>query len=179
MDVLGTVKTGSKGAGERGSKGTRNEKGWGMRERERKLMRRRLDVEMRPFRRAGNVEHPSGGLLRAVRQSLGIPVEEITAKMGVNRSGIFDFEKREPMSTITLLSMARMAEAMGCKVVYGIVPEGGKTMEELAEERLWAGVLGVPLLNRTERERLSKSASQQVSELASQHVGGLAGEHPN
>jgi hypothetical protein len=27
---------------------------------------------------------------------------------------------------------------MGCKMVYGIVPEGGKTLEELAEYRLWA-----------------------------------------
>jgi hypothetical protein len=31
---------------------------------------------------------------------------------------------------------------MGCKVVYGIVPEGGKTLERLAEERYWKGVLG-------------------------------------
>jgi hypothetical protein len=35
-----------------------------------------------------------------------------------------------------------MAGAMGCKVVYGIVPKNGKTLGELAEERLWAAVLG-------------------------------------
>jgi hypothetical protein len=35
-----------------------------------------------------------------------------------------------------------MAQAMGCKVVYGIVPNRGKTLEELAEKRLWAEVLG-------------------------------------
>jgi hypothetical protein len=34
-----------------------------------------------------------------------------------------------------------MAQAMGCKVVYGIVPEGGKTLEELAERRLWTALL--------------------------------------
>jgi hypothetical protein len=38
--------------------------------------------------------------------------------------------------------MSRMAQAMGCKVVYGIVPVGGKKLEELALERLWAGALG-------------------------------------
>jgi hypothetical protein len=38
--------------------------------------------------------------------------------------------------------MQRMAEAMGCKVVYGIVPAGGKKLEGLAEERMWAAVLG-------------------------------------
>jgi hypothetical protein len=35
-----------------------------------------------------------------------------------------------------------MAEAMGCKVVYGLVPLNGKMLEELAEERMWRDVLG-------------------------------------
>lgn len=52
------------------------------------------------------------------------------------------FEARELRNTITLRSMSRMAQAMGCKVVYGIVPVRGKTLDELAEERLWASVLG-------------------------------------
>jgi predicted DNA-binding mobile mystery protein A len=112
-----------------------------MREKERKLMRERLDVEMRPYRRAGVEQNPTNGLLRAVRQALHIPVAEVAEKMGVNRSGVFDLEAREPENTISLKSMSRMAEAMGCKVVYGIVPKGGKTLEKLAEERLWTSVL--------------------------------------
>jgi predicted DNA-binding mobile mystery protein A len=114
-----------------------------MRERERKLARKRLDVEMRPYRQAGREKNPTNGLLRAVRQALRIPVPEIAAKMGVNRSVVFDLEAREPKNTITLKSMSRMAEAMGCMMVYGIVPVGGKTLDELAEERLWASLLGV------------------------------------
>jgi hypothetical protein len=35
-----------------------------------------------------------------------------------------------------------MAEAMGCKVVYGVVPLNGRTLEYVAEERLWRKVLG-------------------------------------
>jgi hypothetical protein len=35
-----------------------------------------------------------------------------------------------------------VAWAMGCKLVYGIVPESGRTLEELAERRLWESVLG-------------------------------------
>jgi hypothetical protein len=69
-------------------------------------------------------------------------VAEVAKKMGVNRSGVFDLEAREPRNTITLKSMSRMAQAMGCKVVYGIVPNGGKKLEDLVEERLFAGLLG-------------------------------------
>jgi len=99
-------------------------------------------MEMQPYRRAGVAKNPTNGLLRAVRQALRVPVAEIAEKMGVCRTVVFGLEAREPKNTITLRSMSRMAQAMGCKVVYGIVPMGGKKLEELAEERLWAGVLG-------------------------------------
>jgi predicted DNA-binding mobile mystery protein A len=114
-----------------------------MRERERKLFLRKLDVEMRPFRLAGRTKNPTSGLLRAVRQGLGIPTAEVSQKMGARRNAAFDIEVSELRGTISLKSMSRMAEAMDCKVVYGVVPKGGKTMERLAEERLWAELLGV------------------------------------
>jgi transcriptional regulator with XRE-family HTH domain len=114
-----------------------------MREKERRLARMRLDIEMRSYRHAGRAKNPTNGLLRAVRQVLRIPVMEIAEKMGVNRSTVFQLEAREPRNTIRLDSLSRVADAMGCKVVYGIVPKGGKTLGELAEERLWASVLGV------------------------------------
>jgi len=41
-----------------------------MRERERKLARMRLDVEMRSYRQAGREKNPTNGLLRAVRHTL-------------------------------------------------------------------------------------------------------------
>jgi transcriptional regulator with XRE-family HTH domain len=113
-----------------------------MRERERKLARKRLDLEMRSYRQAGREKNPTNDLLRAVRQALRVPVAEIAEKMGVGRSSVFEMEAREPLNTISLMSMSRMAGAMGCKLVYGIVPKGGKTLEELAEKRLWEGVVG-------------------------------------
>lgn len=125
-----------------------------MRERQRKLARMKLDTEMRPYRRAAMEQRPTNELLRAVRHVLRVPVKEIAAKLGVNRSGVFGLEENERKKTITLRSLGRMAEAMGCKVVYGIVPIGGKTLEELAEERLWRELLG------REDEKASESASQ-------------------
>jgi transcriptional regulator with XRE-family HTH domain len=97
---------------------------------------------MRSYRQAGREKNLTNGLLRAVRQTLNIPVAEIAEKMGVNRSVVFDLEAREPKNTISLKSMSRMAQAMGCKVVYGIVPNGGKKLEDLVEERYLAGLIG-------------------------------------
>jgi transcriptional regulator with XRE-family HTH domain len=97
---------------------------------------------MRSYRTAGRVRNPTNGLLRAVRVALRVPVAEIAGKMEVNRSAIWDLEEGELRNTISLRSLSRVADALGCKVVYGIVPKGGKTLEQLAEERLWADVLG-------------------------------------
>ncbi len=124
-----------------------------MRERERKIVRRRLDVEMRPYRRAAMEPHPTEGLLSLVRQVLRIPVLEIAGKVGVERSVLYGLETSERRRTITLKSLNRVAKAMGCRVVYGVVPEGGLTFEELADEI-------------EEMRRVSESASQQASELA-------------
>jgi transcriptional regulator with XRE-family HTH domain len=85
---------------------------------------------------------PTNSLLRAVRQSLGIPVAEIAVKMGICRSVVLDLETRELRGSVTLGSMSRAAEAMGCKMVYGIVPKDGKTLEYLAESRLWMRLMG-------------------------------------
>jgi hypothetical protein len=114
-----------------------------MRARDREKLQRRLDAEMRSFRRAGSDADPTNGLLKAVRTALKIPVAEIAALMGVNRSGVFELEARELKSSATLRSMSRMAEAMGCKVVYGIVSSDGETFEQMAEERRWRSALGV------------------------------------
>jgi predicted DNA-binding mobile mystery protein A len=109
---------------------------------ERKQLRKRLDKEMRYYRLAAREEEPTGGLLRAVREAMRIPLKEIAENVGVRRSSVWDMEKREETGTIQLRTLERMAEAMGCKVVYGVVPRNGKTLEELAEERMWRDVLG-------------------------------------
>jgi hypothetical protein len=106
-----------------------------MRAQERRIERRRLDGEMRPFRQAAMKPHSTQDLLRAVRQVLRIPVKEIAGKMDVDRSVLYGLEVSERRKTITLKSLSRVARAMGCRVVYGVVPEGGLTLEELAEER--------------------------------------------
>jgi DNA-binding Xre family transcriptional regulator len=109
---------------------------------ERRLLRKKLDREMRFYRLAAREKDPTNGLLKAVRQALKIPLKEIAGMMAIGESNVFELEEREETGAITLRSLRRMAEAMGCKVVYGLVPRNGKTLEALAEERLWRDVLG-------------------------------------
>jgi len=109
---------------------------------ERKLLRKKLDREMRFYRLAGREKNPTSGLLRAVRQALRVPLKEVAGRLGIGESNVFAMEEREETGAITLRSLGRMSAAMGCKVVYGVIAANGKTLEAMEEERLWKSVLG-------------------------------------
>ena len=113
-----------------------------MRVEEREWTRKQLDKEMRPFRVAHKQKHPTQELLRTVRQVLGVPMAELAKKAGVNRSVIFRLERSERRGTISLRAMTRVANAMDCTVIYGIVPRSGQTLEEVADWRKWEKQLG-------------------------------------
>jgi transcriptional regulator with XRE-family HTH domain len=110
--------------------------------RAKKAARLRMDEEMRPFRHAAKEKNPTNALLRTARKVLEIPAGEIAQKLGVSRNVIFDLEEREGKGTAKMQSLARLAEAMDCMVVYGVVPRGGRTFERAYEARLWGKILG-------------------------------------
>lgn len=122
-----------------------------MQEESRRRQRRRLDEELRPFRRAARDTRPTNGLLRAVRRALGIPVAEMEEKLGVVNSVVFALELSEVDNTIQLKTLSRVADAMDCIVVYGIVPRHGLTLEALAAEQKVKRVLNSR--ERKDRER--------------------------
>lgn len=113
-----------------------------MRELERQLTRRKLDKEMKYYRWAGRGKSPAQGMLRTVRHALGVPAAEMLRALGVSPSVLFRLEQSERRGTISVNGLGRVAQAMGCQLVYAVVPRNGKTLEDLAEERLWAEVQG-------------------------------------
>ncbi|QUS40846.1 mobile mystery protein A [Tardiphaga alba] len=69
---------------------------------------------------------PPEGWLRTVRKSLGMSGAQLARRMGVTRARIAQAETSEGEGGITLKSMQATAEAMGCRFVYAVVPEGGR-----------------------------------------------------
>jgi ribosome-binding protein aMBF1 (putative translation factor) len=109
---------------------------------ERAIEREKLDREQRYFRYAARTASYYPNWLRRVRQALGVHVTDMARELDVNPSVIYRLEKSEDKKAISLRAMEKAAGAMDCKVVYAIVPRGGKTLLELAERRRWARRLG-------------------------------------
>jgi transcriptional regulator with XRE-family HTH domain len=112
-----------------------------MREEQREYARRKLDKELRYYRMAAREEHVTTDLLQAVRQALGVPVAEIARVLQVSKSVVFRLDASERRGRITFKSMTRVATAMGCKMVYALIPRDGGTLEEMAERRKWSRLL--------------------------------------
>ena len=83
---------------------------------------RQLDKRFETLRELP-VARPPKGWVRAVRNALGMTTQQLAHRIGVSQSRIPELEQAEVRGKITLNSLERAAEALGCRVVYALVPE--------------------------------------------------------
>ena len=71
-----------------------------------------------------SVQKPSEGWLSVIRKALGMSGAEVAVRMGVSRNAVYQAERNEREGAITINQMQKLADAMGGRVVYAIVPDG-------------------------------------------------------
>jgi predicted DNA-binding mobile mystery protein A len=89
---------------------------------------RQLDQRFSAFRPLARSQRPPKGWLRAVRCALGMTTAQFGRRLGIAQPSVVELEKSEATNSITLRTLERAAEALGCRVVYALIPE-----EPLAE----------------------------------------------
>lgn len=105
-----------------------------MRDDFRHLRLRQLARTLSAFDAARQEPRPQHGWVRAIREGLGLSLEDVGKRLGVSRARVKRFEDFEANDRITLQSLRRVAAALDCQLVYAIVPKAG-TIVELAEQR--------------------------------------------
>jgi len=105
-----------------------------MRNEFRNLRLKQLDRSLEPFRAAEQTPRPPKGWLRAIREAVGISASEVARTLGTSRQLPFQLEKAEAEDRITLKSLRAAANALGCELVYALVPRTN-SLQHLAEER--------------------------------------------
>ena len=117
-----------------------------MRDEFRNLRLKQLDRTLKPFRAAAKNPRPLKGWLRAIREAAGISASEVARTLKTSRQLPVQLEKAEAEDRITLKSLRAAANALGCELVYALVPRAN-TLHDLVEERARAQakkhVLGV------------------------------------
>lgn len=98
------------------------------------LQRMQLADALRAYPSPSSAAPPRGGWMHAIRLALGMTQAQLGARVGISRQSIQDLEKAEAERRITLDSLDRVARAMGCRVVYSLVPESG-SLDDIRQQQ--------------------------------------------
>ena len=94
---------------------------------------RHLDKRFTALRPLAKNPRPPKGWLRAVRDALGMTTVQFGRRLGVSQPRIVELEQSEVSGGVTLNTLQRAAEALGCRFVYALVPE--RPLAETVRER--------------------------------------------
>ena len=116
---------------------------------------------------------PPIGWIKAIRNGIGMTMEQLGKKLSITKQGVMDIEKREKEGAITIKSMQEIAKAMDMKLIYGFVPNEGD-LEQMIETR--AIEIAKKIVERTSntmkledqansKERIEKAIKERASEI--------------
>ena len=84
---------------------------------------RQLDKRFQSITASTIFERPVKGWIKAIREALGMTLEQLGNRMKVSRQQVGSLEHDELKGSVTLATMERIANALGCRFVYALIPE--------------------------------------------------------
>ncbi len=88
-----------------------------------RLIREQLQKNLRKFEPLRDSSPPFKGWIRAIRDALGMNGRQLADRLGGHRSRTQQIEQQELTGSLTIKTMRKTAEALGCIFVYGLVPK--------------------------------------------------------
>lgn len=110
-------------------------------------------------------QRPSRGWIKAIREALGMTTGQLAQRMGVKQPRVVELEKAETHGNITLRSLERAAEALGCRLVYVLVPERplGETIQARANKLAKEQSAAVEHTMRLEDQGVKSKAQREAA----------------
>jgi transcriptional regulator with XRE-family HTH domain len=102
---------------------------------------------------------PVGGWLRVVREWRGTRQKDLAAQLGTQRQAWAQLELSEQRDAISLYSLRKAAKALGCDVVYYLVPAKG----EPAAANIPSSEASVPVSTSTPSVPIAPAAKEAPS----------------
>ncbi|MBY6049414.1 hypothetical protein [Vannielia litorea] len=115
---------------------------------------------------------PLGGWIATFQEAIGMSAPALAERLGVSRNSVYSSIQNEQAGTISLNQLDKMAEAMGGKLVYAIIPREGPVEEIVTAQ---ARKKARRIIQRT---RAHMALEEQTEGLRSQDemIEDLAGE---
>lgn len=100
------------------------------------LKLRQLDTALYRWRSADLPPRPQSGWIKAIREGLGMAATHLASKLRVTTSTVIRLETSEVDDTISLATLRRAAEALGCELQYALIPK--QSLSDTLENRAMA-----------------------------------------
>jgi predicted DNA-binding mobile mystery protein A len=138
-----------------------------------KLQFQQLNEKMLQLAGMQHVIVPPTGWIKAIRNGIGMSMEQLGKKLSITKQGVMDIEKREKEGAITIKSMQEIAKAIDMQFVYGFVPVAG-SLDQMVEMR--ALEMARKIVQRTSttmkledqvnsKERIEKAIKERAAEI--------------
>jgi predicted DNA-binding mobile mystery protein A len=98
-----------------------------------KLRLSQVERAIEPFIAVKGTPVPQGGWLRSIRESLGRSLRAQAEIAGVSSVTLTKSERSEAEDRISLAQLRKLAAALDCELVYGLVPK--KPLHEVIRDR--------------------------------------------
>ena len=102
-----------------------------------KLLRlQQTEASVLPFRDLLGRDIPRRGWIRAIQQALGVTNVQLARRLKLKPQTIEGMQQNEVSGTIKLQTLRKLAEALGCRVVYAVVPP--KPLDAMRRDQAYA-----------------------------------------
>lgn len=94
---------------------------------------KRLDERLASAKPIDRLMPPPKGWIRAIRDAIGMSGSQLGKRMGVAQQTVTAIEQSEENGTIQIQTLRKVAEALGGRLVYAIVPD--TSLEAIIRDR--------------------------------------------
>jgi predicted DNA-binding mobile mystery protein A len=95
--------------------------------------RKQLDQKLNAWKSVSKTPRPRHGWAKAIRESIGMSSRQLAARLSTDNAAVLRLEKRESENKVTLEILDRAAAALGCRLVYAIIPP--ESLESLVDRQ--------------------------------------------
>lgn len=92
---------------------------------EKDLTIQQLDERIAKLNQLSSITIPANGWINGIRNALGMSARSLGERIGLSQPRISLMEKGELDGSISIKTLEKAAQGLGCRVVYALIPEEG------------------------------------------------------
>jgi predicted DNA-binding mobile mystery protein A len=97
---------------------------------------KQLDRQLKEWQTLNNkYGKPRAGWIKTLRKALSMSSIQLAHRLKLSRARIVQLENAETHGAVTLRTLRETADALGCELVYALVPKGNSSLESIIKTR--------------------------------------------